>query len=187
VQERSHPLTPVKLAEGKTKIIWGTEDPQVVRIENKDDITAGDGLRRDSMKGKAVLGIETTVNVFQLLQGNGITTHFVSRDSDTSFIAQKAKMIPLECVARRIAAGSFLKRNPEFQEGQRLGTLPVEFYFKDDSRHDPIMEHDPENNKALLYDAKQTTDARQPIGEVNVTDVGSRGIIGHTAENKASF
>ena len=160
-----------KLAEGKTKSIWETNDPTLVRIVSKDDITAGDGLKRDLIPDKAATGTTTTANVFRLLATNNVPTHFISQDSETSFIAKKAQMIPLECVARRLASGSFLKRHPEVQEGERFATPPVEFYFKDDSRHDPIIEYGSQTGKALLYDAKHPTDSRQPIDEIALKEL----------------
>lgn len=173
VAERSEgrPFIPSKLAEGKTKIIWETEDPSVVRIENKDDITAGDGLRRDIISGKSQIATETTSNVFTLLNRKGVVTHFVGQDSLTSFVARSATMIPLECVARRIAAGSYLKRHPEVAEGQRFETPPVEFYLKDDSRHDPMIQVNRSTGVVLLFDAKVPVEEQEPIGQMTLDDL----------------
>src|ERR671912_90682 len=44
------------LAEGKTKIIYAdASDPAQAIIFSKDDITAGDGARRDTLPGKGAL------------------------------------------------------------------------------------------------------------------------------------
>ncbi len=170
--ENDRGLSPTKVAEGKTKIIWATNDPGKVRIESKDDITAGDGLKRDVIAGKAAIATETTVNVFKLLEANGVTTHFLDQDSETSFLARRAQMIPLECVARRIATGSFLKRRPDMPEGQIFDAIPVEFYVKDDAHHDPIIEYDSNSGHVSLFDAKQPVISRQPIGQTTLEDLG---------------
>ncbi len=131
-----------KLTEGKTKIIWGTEDPTLVIIESKDDITAGDGVKHDIIPGKGVLSTETTINCFNLIERAGIATHYIGRYSDNAFIAMNAKMIPLEVVARREAVpkSSYLLRNPEVAKGTRFDPLIVEFFYKDDANHDPLIE-----------------------------------------------
>lgn len=129
-----------KLAEGKTKIIFAhLTDPTLVYMAHKDAITAGDGTRRNAVPGKGALSCRTTSNVFRALEHAGLPTHFVEQSSDTIMLVKGCRMIPLEVVMRRIATGSYLKRNPGVQEGMRFDPLLVEFFIKDDARHDPIV------------------------------------------------
>ena len=126
-------------AEGKTKIIRMTIQQHIVCVESKPDITAGDGARRDIIEGKDFLATETTSNCFFLLRRHGIPNHFLSRVDDTSFYARECAMIPIESVVRRIATGSYLKRNPETVEGEIFPELVLELFWKDDAGHDPMM------------------------------------------------
>lgn len=128
-----------KLGEGKTKVIWGDSDGYEVTIESKDDITAGDGAKRDEIEGKAVLATTTTVNCFRALEAAGIPTAFVRDHDARHFKARRVDMIPLELVTRRLATGSYLKRNPDAVEGQVFDPLVFELFYKDDARHDPIV------------------------------------------------
>jgi phosphoribosylaminoimidazole-succinocarboxamide synthase len=159
-----------KLAEGKTKIIWSTGYPNIVRIESKDDITAGDGAKHDVLTDKALAATETTCNVFELLRDNQIRTHYINRVDDRTFEAYNAMMIPLELVARRIATGSYLKRRPDVVEGTVFDSLVVEFFEKDDANHDPLLIVDPVSRRLLRYTASKPL-AEGFMGEVAWTDL----------------
>ncbi len=137
-----------KIIEGKTKIVWGIPGTDEVLIENKSDITAGDGARRDTIANKATFATATTCHCFALLEKHGIHTHLVQWFDDKIFRARRVRMIPIECVARRIATGSFLKRIPDANEGEIFPEIVVEFFLKDDERHDPLMIWD-DNLKAF--------------------------------------
>ncbi|KAM3619819.1 uncharacterized protein V6R79_014047 [Siganus canaliculatus] len=127
-----------KLNEGKTKQIFELVDqPGLVLVQSKDQITAGNAVRKDQMEGKAAIANKTTSSVFRLLQESGIKTAFVKQHSDTAFIAAHCEMIPIEWVCRRVATGSFLKRNPGVKEGYRFTPLKMEMFFKDDANNDP--------------------------------------------------
>ena len=126
-----------KIIEGKTKIIWACEnDPNLVIIENKNDITAfDDSSFTKKFKTKAVYATTVTCRVFELLKKAGISVAYESQVSPTEFLAPDCTMIPLEVVARRYAVGSFLKRHPEFSPKDnetpvRFHSLVTEFFLK---------------------------------------------------------
>ncbi len=129
-----------KIAEGKTKTIWQDPDDDLrVLVEGKPDITAGDGAKRDVIEGKDVLATTTTISCFELLRRAGVESHYVETVDERTFRALKLEMLPIEVVVRRIATGSYLKRDKEIPEGTVFDELKVEFFFKDDARHDPLM------------------------------------------------
>ena len=127
-----------RLAEGKTKIIYAhPDDPALAIMLHKDSISAGDGARRNTIAGKGALSGRTAANVFALLNRAGIATHFVGAPEPMLMIVRRCEMIPVEVVMRRIATGSYLKRHPDIAEGARFDPPLVEFFLKDDARHDP--------------------------------------------------
>jgi len=132
-------LTPGKLIiEGKTKqILELPKQPGSCLVQSKDRITAGDGDRAHNLTGKAEISTATTCKVFELLNTVGLKTHFIKRASETAFVAKKCDMIPIEWVTRRVATGSFLKRNIGVKEGYRFSPPKLETFFKDDANHDP--------------------------------------------------
>jgi len=151
-----------KLAEGKTKAIYDLGNG-TVRMVAKDDITSGDGAQHDVIGGKAALSTRTTANVFELLNSEGVPTHYLERVDPVTLLCRRCVMIPLEVVVRGTATGSYLKRNPDAKEGEDFEPpLPVEFFFKDDSRHDPIVTFG--KNKWFFHPPKE------PVTDANIIE-----------------
>jgi phosphoribosylaminoimidazole-succinocarboxamide synthase len=129
-----------RLAEGKTKIIYAhPDDPALALLFHKDGITAGDGARRSEIAGKGAIAGRTAANVFALLAREGIETHYVAAPADDLTVVRRCVMLPLEVVMRRLATGSYLRRNPDVAEGQAFEPPLVEFFLKDDAAHDPLI------------------------------------------------
>lgn len=126
------------LIEGKTKQVFHIlENPDDVIVISKDRITAGDGIKSHELKGKAEISTQTNAKVFNFLNSVGIKTSFVKTIDPKTFLAKKCEMIPIEWVTRRLATGSFLKRNVGVPEGYRFNPPLEETFFKDDANHDP--------------------------------------------------
>lgn len=143
------------IAEGKTKIVFPGPQEYQVEIENKNIITAGDGAKRDVVKGKGFYVNEITHNCFLLLQKKGIRTHYIRRGSETTFIAWRMNMMRLEVVIRGIAKGSYLARHPDTPEGTVFDPPEVELYFKKDELNDPLALWKKEKGVFELYKPRQ--------------------------------
>jgi len=135
-----------EIARGKTKVLYEKPgQPDVLIVQALDSITAGDGARRNEIPGKGRVASKTSARVFRLLNLCGLPTHYLSGgedDDDNEMLVRRCTMIPLEVVVRGVAAGSFVKRKPGVARGSVIVPRLVEFFFKDDANHDPLIEPD---------------------------------------------
>jgi phosphoribosylaminoimidazole-succinocarboxamide synthase len=130
-----------RLAEGKTKIIFAhpTDDSAAI-MYLKDDITAGDGLKHDVIEGKGRLDWMVNRDAFELFHSAGLPTHYIASPQERFVVVRKLhRKINLEVVTRRVAAGSIVQWGA-VAAGTRFKTLVTEFYYKDDSLHDPKLD-----------------------------------------------
>lgn len=129
------------LYEGKAKKLFKTDEPNVLRVEYLDQVTALNGARKDITTGKAILNNQITAFIFEQFKQKNIQTHFIKKISKNEQLVEKLEIIPLEVVIRNSSAGSFAKRLA-ILEGQPLEFPVLEFYYKDDSLNDPIINDD---------------------------------------------
>ena len=128
----------VQLYEGKAKKVFATPDPDLVIVSYKDDATAFDGLKKGTILGKGVVNNRMSNYLMQLLEKNGVPTHFVEELNDRETVVKKVKIVPLEVIIRNISAGSFAKRFG-VEEGIVFAEPTIEFSYKNDELHDPLM------------------------------------------------
>ncbi|MBI3753133.1 MAG: phosphoribosylaminoimidazolesuccinocarboxamide synthase [Deltaproteobacteria bacterium] len=127
-----------KLYEGKAKILYATDNPDLLIQYFKDEATAFDGKKKGIIKEKGILNNKISSRIFQYLEDKGIPTHFVERPSDREMAVKKMQIIPIEVVVRNIAAGSLAKRMG-VEEGTPLKKTILEFYYKSDPLGDPMI------------------------------------------------
>lgn len=110
-------------------------------MEFKDEVTAGDGARRDSAPGKGELAAKTSALLFRVVS-SVVNTHFVDYKPPNSLIVRRVNIMPLEVIVRYYAYGSFLRRMPLVPRLRRFSRPIVEFHLKDDGLHDPLLLED---------------------------------------------
>lgn len=126
------------LYEGKGKKLFLTDDENLLISEFKDDLTAFNAEKRGNESGKGALNCKISTQLFKLLEEHGLQTHLVKTLDDTHQLVKKVSIIPIEVVVRNIATGSLSKRLG-IKDGTVLPFTLVEFYYKDDSLGDPIL------------------------------------------------
>ena len=129
------------LYSGKAKSIYAAEGDDEAIMVFRDDITAFDGGKKDTLSRKGSFNSRVSGFLFDYLGKAGIKTHFVEMVNDTSMRVRRLEMIPLEVIVRNIAAGS-LVRNYPFREGTPLSPPIIVMDYKDDARHDPMLNDD---------------------------------------------
>ena len=67
----------VQLYEGKAKKVYATTDENLVIVDYKDDATAFNGLKKGTISGKGVINNRVTNYLMQMLEKEGVPTHFV--------------------------------------------------------------------------------------------------------------
>ncbi|MBR0541558.1 MAG: phosphoribosylaminoimidazolesuccinocarboxamide synthase [Clostridia bacterium] len=127
-----------QLYEGKAKKVFATDDENLVIVSYKDDATALDGLKKGTISGKGVVNNRMSNFLMQILEQNGVKTHFVEELSDRDTVVKKVSIVPLEVIIRNISAGSFAKRFG-VEEGIVFDEPTIEFSYKNDDLHDPLM------------------------------------------------
>jgi phosphoribosylaminoimidazole-succinocarboxamide synthase len=129
------------LYAGKAKSVYRTGREGVVLIEFRDDITAFDGGKKDILERKGCFNASVSAYLFRLLEEHGIPTHFMDLVEDRLMRVRALTMIPLEVIVRNVAAGS-MSRNYPIAEGTPLNPPVIVIDYKDDSRHDPMLNDD---------------------------------------------
>ena len=127
-----------QIYEGKAKKVFATDDPDVVLVDYKDDATAFNGLKKGTITGKGVINNRVTNFLMQMLEKNGIPTHYVEEISDRETLVKKVDIVPLEVIVRNIAAGSLSKRLG-VPEGTKLKKTVIEYCYKNDDLGDPMV------------------------------------------------
>ena len=126
------------LYEGKAKRVYATDDTQVLLVSYKDDATAFNGLKKGTISGKGAINNRVTNFMMQLLEQQGVPTHFVRELSDRETLVKKVSIVPLEVIIRNISAGSFAKRYG-VEEGIVFAQPTIEFSYKNDALGDPLI------------------------------------------------
>lgn len=127
-----------QLYEGKAKKVFATNDQNLVIVSYKDDATALDGLKKGTISGKGVVNNRMSNFLMKLLAEKGVDTHFVEELSDRETLVKKVSIVPLEVIVRNISAGSFAKRYG-VEEGIVFDEPTIEFSYKNDDLHDPLL------------------------------------------------
>lgn len=126
------------LYAGKAKSVYASDDPDRLILHFRDDTSAFDGQRMESLARKGMVNNKFNAFIMAKLESAGVPTHFEGLLSDTECVVKKLDMIPVECVVRNVAAGGLVKRLG-VEEGRELTPPTFELFLKNDALHDPMI------------------------------------------------
>ena len=135
-----------KLYEGKTKNVLLDEENGIVNLFFKDDATGENGVFDPgsnsvggSVEGKGKVGLAVSKYFFELMEANGIPTHYLGSDLDQGLMQVRQLTVPrLEFVLRYFTAGSMCRRFT-LEEGIVFDPPYAEVTLKDDIQGDPLI------------------------------------------------
>jgi len=127
--------------EGKAKKIYKTDNPDLFIQHFKDDATAFNAKKRGTIVDKGVMNNKISERLFNLLESEGVRTHFVERLNDRDMLVKSLEIVPVEVVVRNVIAGSMSKRLG-IEEGTKAKKPIIEYYYKSDSLDDPLINTD---------------------------------------------
>lgn len=126
------------LYEGKAKRVYKTDVKDRYWIEYKDDATAFNGEKKGQIFDKGIVNNKMSALLFQMLEVEGIPTHFEGLLSEREQVVKAVEILPLEVIVRNVAAGSLAKRLG-IDEGVIMKETVLEFCYKNDELGDPMI------------------------------------------------
>ena len=127
-----------KLYEGKAKIIYATNDKNLVIQYFKDDATAFNNQKKSSIEGKGVLNNRISEYILSNLSEIGIKNHLVKRLNMREQMIKLVEIIPIEFIIRNVATGSITTRLG-IEDGTILKEPLIEYCLKNDELGDPLI------------------------------------------------
>ena len=135
-------MTPINpgslLYEGKAKRVYATDQADLVAVEYKDDATAFNALKKAQLAGKGELNCQISARLFELLERDGIPTHYLGMPEPNWMHVRSVRIVPVEVVIRNTAFGSLCKQMP-IEPGTPLDPPLLDLYYKDDAFGDPLL------------------------------------------------
>ncbi len=135
-----------KLYDGKTKDVLKDEETGSVYLLFKDSATGENGVFDPgsntvggSVEGKGKIGLKISSYFFELMEKNGIPTHYLSSDIDKGLMEVRPVTVPpLEFILRYFTAGSMCRRFA-LEEGLVFDPPYLEVTLKSDAQGDPLI------------------------------------------------
>ncbi|MFZ9148360.1 MAG: phosphoribosylaminoimidazolesuccinocarboxamide synthase [Vulcanococcus sp.] len=155
------------LYEGKAKRVFQTDQADLVAVEYKDDATAFNALKKAQLTGKGLMNCQISSRLFELLERDGIATHYLALQEPNWMLVKPVTIVPVEVVVRNIAFGSLCKQMP-IEPGTPLDPPLLDLYYKDDAFGDPLLT-DARLQRLALLSAEQRQELERLAMAVNTS------------------
>ena len=174
-----------KLYEGKTKNVLLDEATGVVHLFFKDSATGENGVFDPgsnsvggSVEGKGKIGLAVSKYFFELMEKNGIPTHYIDCNVDEGLMKVRNLTVPkLEFVLRYFTAGSMCRRF-DLEEGIVFNPPYSEVTLKSDAQGDPLISERLCIMKGMLSEGQydEALDILVRVGEVLKVELAGMGL-----------
>ena len=129
------------IREGKGKRVYATEDPDLAVVYYKDEAMAFHGLKRGRILGKGEINNAICQHLFELLQRQGVETHFVRKLDARQSLVYRCDMMPFAVIVRNRVAGGLHTRTG-LPVGMKLEQPVIEFVLKESEMgEDALVNH----------------------------------------------
>ncbi len=173
------------LYDGKTKNVMLDEATNVVHLFFKDSATGENGVFDPgsntvggSVDGKGKVGLEVSSYFFEIMEKNGIPTHYLGSDIEKGLMKVRNLTVPrLEFVVRYFTAGSMCRRFT-LEEGIPFDPPYAEVTLKDDEQGDPLISDRLCQMKGILKEGQydEALDVVARVGEVLKVELKEMGL-----------
>ena len=173
------------LYSGKTKDVLLDEENNIVHLLFKDSMTGENGVFDPgsntvggSVEGKGKIGLAISKYFFELMEKNGIPTHYLGADVEKGLMKVRNLTVPkLEFVLRYYTAGSMCRRFT-LEEGIPFDPPYAEVTLKDDIQGDPLISERLCIMKGLLKEGQydEALDIVARVGEVLKKELAPMGL-----------
>lgn len=170
---------------GKTKNVLTDEKTGEVYLLFKDDATGENGVFDPgsntvggSVEGKGKIGLKISQFFFEVMERNGIPTHYLDANIEEGLMQVRKLTIPkLEFVLRYFTAGSMCRRFT-LEEGIPFDPPYLEVTLKDDDEGDPLISERLCIMKGLLVENQydEALDVLTRVGEVLRKELAQMGL-----------
>jgi phosphoribosylaminoimidazole-succinocarboxamide synthase len=173
------------LYDGKTKSVLSDEATGEIYLLFKDDATGENGVFDPgsntvggSVEGKGKIGLAISRYFFELLEQNGIPTHYLGAGIESGLMQVRKLTVPeLEFVLRYFTVGSMCRRFT-LEEGLPFDPPYLEVTLKDDEQGDPLISERLCLMKGILREGQygEALELLVRVGEVLKNELWSMGL-----------
>ncbi len=189
------------LYSGKTKDVLLDETTNVVSLLFKDSMTGENGVFDPgsntvggSVAGKGKIGLAISKYFFELMEKNGIPTHYINASVEQGLMQVRNLTVPkLEFVLRYFTAGSMCRRFT-LEEGIPFDPPYAEVTLKDDIQGDPLISErlcimkgllkEGQYDEALGIVARVGEVLKQELASLNLTLIDFKIEVGYDENGK---
>ena len=174
------------LYNGKTKNVLLDEATGEYFLLFKDSATGengnfdpGSNTVGGSVEGKGKIGLAISKYFFELMEKNGVPTHYLDADVDNGLMkVRNVTVPPLEFILRYYTAGSMCRRFT-MESGMAFDPPYLEVTLKDDDQGDPLISERLCLMKGMLKEGQYTEslDLLVRVGEVLRSELDSLGLM----------